>query len=150
MGVAGDHLSPGAIEWRSEPWRGSSAAIALVALLFVGLGTYAALVARDWIFTGLVAVAAAYVLSPLTVPVSYRLDDTGITRRSWLSSRRLAWQRFAAWRLTPNRRIAVLRFAGKGPARWSGGMSLFLPEEPMRAQVLGKLAGAIGAEGVAR
>ncbi|HEV8481166.1 MAG TPA: hypothetical protein VGR66_10270 [Candidatus Eisenbacteria bacterium] len=150
MGVAGEELSRGAIEWRSEPWRGSTAAIVLVALLFVALGTYAAAIARDWIWTGLVGVAAAYVLSPLTVPVHYRLDSQGITRRSWLSSKRLLWPRFAAWRLTPNRRIAVLRFAGKGPARWSGGMSLFLPEEPLREQVLGKLVGAIGAEGVAR
>ena len=47
MGVAGEDLSPGAIEWRSQPWRGSSAAIGLVALLFVALGTYAALVARS-------------------------------------------------------------------------------------------------------
>jgi len=150
VGVAGEKLSPGVIEWRSAPWRGSTAAIVLVALLFVALGTYALVFARDWIWTGLVVVAALYVLSPLTLPVSYRVDDQGITSRSWLSSRQLKWQRFSAWRLTPNRRIAVLRFAGKGPARWSGGMSLFLPEEPLREQVLGKLAGEIGAEGVAR
>jgi hypothetical protein len=150
VGVAGEELSPGAIEWRSAPWRGATAAIVLVGLLFAALGTYAFVFARDWIWTGLVVVAAVYVLSPLTLPVSYRVDDQGITSRSWLSARKLAWQRFAAWRLTPNRRIAVLRFAGKGPARWSGGMSLFLPDEPLRAQVIGKLTAAIGAEGVAR
>jgi hypothetical protein len=145
--VAGEDLSPDAIEWRSRPWRGSSAAIGLVSLLFVGLGTYAALVAKDAVFTGLTVLAAAYVLSPLLVPVSYRVDDSGITRRSWLSARQLAWKRFAAWRVTPNRRIAVLRFAGKGIARLSGGMSLFLPEEPpLCARVLAALARGIGPE----
>ena len=147
MGVAGIERSTGAIEWRSSPWRGSAGAIGLVILLFVGLGVYAGAVAHDTVWTVLVVVAAAYVLSPLTVPVSYRIDAAGITRRSWLSTRVFPWQRFGAWRLTPNRRIAVLRFAGKGVARWAGGMSLFLPEDPLREQVLARLQGGIGPEG---
>jgi hypothetical protein len=144
--VAGADLSPGAIEWRSRPWRGSQAAIGVVALLFVALATYAALVGKDAVWTGLTVVAAAYVLSPLLIPVTYRVDDTCLTRRSWLSAREFAWARFASWSLLPNRRIAVLRFAGKGVARWAGGMSLFLPEEPLRERVLARLAGAIGPE----
>jgi hypothetical protein len=103
-------------------------------------------VAKDAVWTGLTVVAAFYVLSPLLVPVSYRVDETGIERRSWISKRQFAWKRFGSWRVTPNRRVAVLRFAGKGVARWAGGMSLFLPEEPERARVLDQLAGAMGPE----
>ena len=146
--MAGEELSPDAIEWRSRPWRGSSGAIGLVGVLFVALGVYAAAVAKDAVFTGLTVLAAGYVLSPLLVPVSYRVDEAGITRRSWFSTRQLAWKRFGAWRVTPNRRIAVLRFAGKGVARWTGGMSLFLPEEqPVCARVLEELTRGIGPEG---
>jgi hypothetical protein len=148
--VAGEELSPDAIEWRSRPWRGSSGAIGLVGVLFLGLGWYAAAVAKDWVWTGLTAVAAAYMLSPLLVPVTYRVDASGITRRSWLSTRQLAWQRFADWRVLPSRRIAVLRFAGKGMARLAGGMSLFLPEEPLRARVLEELSRGIGPEASGR
>ena len=142
--MAGAELSPDAIEWRSRPWRGSSGAIALVLVLFLALGTYAALIAKDAVWTGLTVVAACYVLSPLLVPVSYRVDHQGVQRRSWISTRQFAWARFAAWSVTPNRRVAVLRFAGKGMARWAGGMSLFLPEEPLTAQVLARLAEALG------
>ena len=144
--MAGDELSPDPIEWRSRPWRGSSGAIVLVSALFVAMGAYAAQVAKDALWTGLTVVAAFYVLSPLLVPVSYRMDDQGITRRSWISTRPFAWKRFESWRLTPNRRVAVLRFAGKGMTRWAGGMSVFLPEEPLRARVLEELAQGIGPE----
>ena len=144
--MAGEELSPDPIEWRSRPWRGSSGAIVLVAALFVALGAYAAFKAKDAVWTGLTVVAAFYVLSPLLIPVSYRVDDAGITRRSWISTRQFAWKRFGGWRVTPNRRVAVLRFAGKGVARWAGGMSLFLPEEPLLAPVLEKLGDAIGPE----
>lgn len=113
-------------------------------MLFVALGTYAAVVAKDALWTGLTVVAACYVLSPLLVPVSYRVDGQGVERRSWLSARQFPWTRFAGWSVTPNRRVCVLRFAGKGMARWAGGMSLFLPEEPLAAQVLARLAEALG------
>jgi len=144
--VAAQALSPDAIEWRSRPWRGSQAAIGVVALLFVALGTYAAVWGKDAVWTGLTVVAALYVLSPLVIPVNYRVDASGITRRSWLSSRQFAWNRFATWSLLPNRRVAVLRFAGKGVARLKGGMSLFLPEEPLRERVLDELVRGIGPE----
>lgn len=144
--MAFEPLSPDAIEWRSRPWRGSQAAIGVVALLFVALGTYAAVVGKDAVWTGLTVVAAIYVLSPLVIPVTYRVDEAGLTRRSWLSARQFAWARFATWSLLPSRRIAVLRFAGSGVARLKGGMSLFLPEEPLRERVLAELARGIGPE----
>jgi hypothetical protein len=148
--VAGKLLAAEPIEWRSRPWRGSTGAIGLVAALFAGLFWYSAVVAHDGVWAAITVLAAFYVLSPLTVPVRYRMDDGGLARRSWLGERRFSWPRFATWQRTPNGRIAILRFAGKGAARWTGGMSLFLPEEPLAARVLDRLAAAIGPESMGK
>ena len=150
MGVAGGLVAREPVEWRSRPWRGAGPAIGLVGVLFTGLAWYAGRVAHDGVWAAITVVAGLYVLSPLTVPVRYRLDGDGLVRRSWIGERRFPWKRFSAWRRTPNGRVAVLRFAGRGPARWSGGLSLFLPEDDRRDRALETLVEALGPESQGR
>ena len=128
-----------ALEWRAEPWRRMMGPLVLVGSGFAALAAYAWWGARDLGWAVAVLLAGAYVVAPLVSPARYRIDRSGVSRRSPWGERRWAWSNFSEVRIAPGDRVAVLRFGGGGWARWKGGVTLFLPDDPLRPRVLERL-----------
>lgn len=135
---------PGALEWGAQPWQQIGGALLWVLALFVALILYASLWARDGMFAGLVVLAMFYVLGPLLLPVHYRMDETGLARRTRFASRHFGWQDFAAYRVDPGGRTVFLRFSGRGLKRFRSAMTLFVPDAVTAREVLRRLEFWIG------
>jgi len=95
------------------------------------------------------AVAGIYLMGPLWIPVRYRVDESGVERRTAFGRRSWAWTDLAGYRLDAARRTAWLSLRGRGTARflppvlllWEADQARagFAPE--LEAWLSGRLAG---------
>jgi len=106
------------LNWRVRPGRarpaGSALAIALVALLFPLMA---------WLFGYTVALfmvipVGLYLAGPLWIPVSYRVDDEGVTRRTPFGSATHPWKTLGPYRVDRGRHSAWITRQGRGTARF--------------------------------
>jgi hypothetical protein len=134
-----DAREPGPLEWRTQPLKQLTGPVLVISALFVALILYAVLWAGDAVLAALVVLAMAYVLGPLLVPTRFRLDDTGVSRRSALTRRHFRWNEFAGYRVDPKSRAVFLRYAGRGVARFRSALALFTPDEAIVAEVVRRL-----------
>jgi hypothetical protein len=105
--------------WREQPWR---AVLALGAAL---LGVALVVVARlPALTTFALALAGAALLAPGLVPIRCRVDEAGISRRSWFGTQGRAWDdlRRATWF-----KDAVLLSPFARPHRLDAWRALVLP-----------------------
>ena len=124
----------------TKPWVRFGRELGLAALWF---GLLAALLSwlggEGWMLVVL-AVAAGYVLGPLFVPVSSRLDGEGLHRATRFGRRFYPWSEFRAFTLGRGRRTAFLQRGGGWAGRVRGPVTLFLPvDDATRQAVLDRL-----------
>jgi len=107
-----------ALNWRVRPGRArpaeSALVIVVVALVFPLLA---------WLFTLPVALfllipVGLYVAGPLWVPVSYRLDDEGVTRTTPFGAATHPWKTLGPYRVDQGKRSAWIMRQGRGAARF--------------------------------
>lgn len=134
--VSGDGLAP--LEWRTQPLRQITAPATIVFALFLAIILYAVLWARDGLLAGLTVVAMLYVLGPLLVPTQYRLDETGVTRKSPLTKRHFEWSEFKSFRRDPQGRAVFLKFGGRGFGRFRAAITLFVPDAEFAKKIVAR------------
>jgi hypothetical protein len=79
------------------------------------------------------AVAGIYLVGPLWIPVRYRVDASGVERRTAFGRRSWAWTELAGYRLDAARRTAWLSPRGRGTARFLPPVLLLWEEDQARA-----------------
>jgi hypothetical protein len=145
-GVGGEEGRPSPFEWRTQPLRQLTGTALVILLLFVSLILYAILWAGDAMLAGLSVLAMVYVLGPLVVPTRFRLDRTGVTRRSALTRRQYKWSEFSGFRVDPKARAVFLRFAGRGVSRFRSALALFTPDDAIVDEVVRRCEYWLGSE----
>ena len=107
-----------ALSWRVRPGRArpadSALAIVLVALLFPLMA---------WLFGFPVALfmllpVGLYLAGPLWIPVSYRIDDEGVTRKTPFGAATHPWKTLGPYRVDRGRHSAWITRQGRGTARF--------------------------------
>lgn len=134
------------VRWEvAKPWSRFGRELGLAAVWFSVIAALLLWLGGEAWMLALLAVAAAYVLGPLFVPVSSRLDGEGVHRATRFGSRFFPWSEFRAFALGRGERAAFLHRGGGWAGRLRGSVTLFLPEdEAMRAAVVGELEGRLG------
>lgn len=94
----------------------------LVAVLLLWAG------GEPWMLLVLV-VAGAYVLGPLFVSVTMRLEEAGVVRASRFGTRTFPWSDFRGFTVGRGGRTAFLQRRGGWAGRLRGPVTLFLPED---------------------
>jgi len=107
-----------ALSWRVRPGRARPAesvlAILLVALL---------LPLMAWLFSVPVALflllpVGLYLAGPLWIPVSYRVDDEGVTRKTPFGAATHPWKTLGPYRVDRAKHSAWITRQGRGTARF--------------------------------
>ena len=85
-----------------------------------------------------------YLVGPLWVPATYRVDDQGVTRRTPFGERVHPWETLGEWGVSPSERSAWLALKGRGTARFLPPV-LLLWEESEGPEFRARLETALGA-----
>ena len=89
-----------------------------------------------------------YLVGPLWVPASYRVDDAGVWRRTPFGGRLHAWDTLAEWGVRKDERSAWIAHKGRGTARFLPPVLLLWEEredDGFRARLTAALAARLGA-----
>ena len=121
--------------------------VLIIAALFASLILYAVLWAGDAVLAGLSVLAMVYVLGPLLVPTRFRLDESGVTRRSALTRRQYKWSEFSGFKVDPKARAVFLSFAGRGVSRFRSAFALFTPDDAIVDEVVRRCEFWLGSKG---
>ena len=108
--------APAPLAWGVRPGRGRPRAARL------GLALWLAVTAV-WILAGprgfvlLLLVLGIYLLGPLWVPVTYRVDDDGLLRATPFGRRLFTWEELGSYEVVKAERAAYIQLRGRGTAR---------------------------------
>jgi hypothetical protein len=100
-----------------RPGRGRPGAARLGLALWLGLSVLFVAVGPP-VGVIVLLVLGAYLVGPLWVPVSYRVDDAGVTRGTPFGSQVHAWNALGAYGVDPRERTAWIARKGRGTARF--------------------------------
>jgi hypothetical protein len=92
----------------------------------------------------LLVVVGVYLVGPLWVPVSYRVDDAGIRRATPFGARAHPWDTLGPYGVDPQARSAWVALKGRGTARFLPPL-LLLWEEKEGATFRARLTAALAA-----
>ena len=90
-------------------------------------------------FALLLAVLGIYLVGPLWIPVSYRVDERGVTRSTAFGSRLWAWTELGGYGIDAARRSAWLSPRGRGTARFLPPVLLLWEEAEAKAGLAARL-----------
>ena len=85
-----------------------------------------------------------YLVGPLWIPVSFTVDDAGVTRATPFGSQVHPWPALGAWKVDPRERTAWIARKGRGTARFLPAL-LLLWEEGEDEGFRERLGAALGA-----
>ena len=136
---------PSGLQWEvTRPWARFLRELALASVWFVVVAFLLLWAGGEpWMLLVLV-VAGAYVLGPLFIPVSARLEETGVVRASRFGTRTFPWSEFRGFTVGRAGRAAFLQRRGGWAGRLRGPVTLFLPEDAvLREEALQVLEGRL-------
>lgn len=116
------------LRWEvSRPWTAYRRELGLAALWFLVVAVLCIVLGGEFWMLAVLAVAAAYVLGPLFLPVAVRLTESGLERSSRFGVRTFLWSEFRGYTVGRGERAAYLHRRGGWAGRVRGAVTLFLP-----------------------
>ena len=107
-----------ALNWQVRPGRARPAESALVIVVVALVFPFMAWLLSFPVALFLLMPVGLYVAGPLWVPVSYRVDNEGVTRKTPFGQSTHAWKTLGPYRVDRSRRTAWIARHGRGTARF--------------------------------
>jgi hypothetical protein len=137
-----EELAP-SVSWQVSPGRGRPTASWWALVLWVGIGSWLVLWSGP-IGALLAALVGVYVVGPLWVPVTYRVDELGVCRKTPFGSRLHPWEELGSFSIDVPGHTAWIARKGRGTARFLPPL-LLLWEETASPAFRERLATALAA-----